>query len=272
MSIASATSPDAVRLIEAAAELGPTITALRDEIERERRLPPGLVETLRKLGFFSLWLARDFGGMELSLADFVRVIEALSQYDGSVGWCTSNAGTYGFFSGFLPEPVARRIFVNDKAAIAGNLGPIGRAVVVDGGYRVTGRWAYGSGINHSEWILGGCVVHDGDGPRLQPDGTPETIIAFFPAHEVEMIDTWNVGGLRGTGSHDYQVANLFVPETHATTGRTPSRPGTLYALPINTFAPPCHRRSSARHCARRPRCSARAEQHENSTAWPGTSA
>src|SRR5262249_13564463 len=93
------------------------------------------------------------------------------------------------------------------------------------------------GINHSEWILGGCVVHDADGPRLRPDGTRETAIAFFPAHEVEVIDTWHVGGLRGTGSHDYQVADLFVPEAQTLTGRTPSRSGTLYALPLTTIAP-----------------------------------
>ena len=235
--MSSAPSPDAIRLVETATELAPTINGLRDEIERERRLPAGLVETLRKLGFFSLWLAKDFGGQELSLTDFVRVIETLARHDASVGWCTMVAATYTFFSGYLPEPVARRIFVNDRAAIAGNFGPLGRAEVVDGGYRVTGRWAYGSGINHSEWIAGGCVVHGADGPRLQADGIPERIIAFFPAHEVEIIDTWNVGGLRGTGSHDYQVADLFVPEAHATTGRKPSRPGTLYALPLNTIAP-----------------------------------
>ena len=237
MSIASASSPHAVRLIEAAAELAPTINALSDEIERERRLPEGLVATLRERGFFSLWLARDFGGPELSLTDLVRVIEALARHDGSVGWCASVPATYSFFSGFLPEPIARQIFVNEKAAIAGHLGPMGKAEVVAGGYRVTGRWAYGSGINHSEWILGGCVVHDADRPRLRPDGTRATIIAFFPAQEVEVIDTWNVGGLRGTGSHDYQVASLFVPETHAITGRTPSRPGTLYALPLYTIFP-----------------------------------
>ena len=122
--MSSAPSPEAIRLVESATELAPTIHGLRDEIERERRLPTGLVETLRKLGFFSLWLARDFGGPELSLTDFVRVIEALARHDGSVGWCTSVAATYSYFSGFLPEPVARRIFVNDKAAIAGNFGPM----------------------------------------------------------------------------------------------------------------------------------------------------
>jgi alkylation response protein AidB-like acyl-CoA dehydrogenase len=210
MSIGSAPLSDAFRLLEAAAELGPTIHALRDEIERERRLPTGLVETLRKHGFFSLWLAREFGGPELSLTDFVRVIEAVARHDGSVGWCTAFAATYTFFSGFLPSTVARRIFVDDKAAVAGNMGPIGKAEIVNNGYRVTGRWAYGSGINHSEWILGGCVVQGADGSRLNPGGLPdERIIAFFPAREVEVIDTWNVGGLRGTALSRWRCKGVF---------------------------------------------------------------
>lgn len=84
---------DAARLIQAAHDLGPTILALRDDIDRERRLPGPLVEALRDGGFFSLWLAKEFGGPELNLPDFVRVVEALAQYDGSVAWCVSNAGT-----------------------------------------------------------------------------------------------------------------------------------------------------------------------------------
>ncbi len=238
MSAQVTNSLDAASLFDAAHDLGPTIFALRGEIERERRLPRSLIETLRNRGFFSLWLAKDFGGPELSLGDFVRVVEALARYDGSVAWCVSNAATYSIFSGFLPEAVARRIFVDDRAAVAGSLVPLGRAEVVEGGYRVTGRWSYGSGIMHSDWVLGGCVVHDGDGPRRGADGTSETTVAFFPAREAEVIDTWDVGGLRGTGSHDYQVADIFVPDTQVSTGRTPSRPSSLYAFPLFTAAPP----------------------------------
>src|SRR5437016_3312883 len=133
---------EADRLIEVARDLGPTIKAMRDQIERERRLPIQLVETLHKHGFFNMWLARDFGGPELSQIDYARVIEALSRFDASVGWCVSTNAAYSRFSGFLPESVARRIFVEDRAAIAGNMGSIGKAEVVKGGYCVTGRWAY----------------------------------------------------------------------------------------------------------------------------------
>ncbi len=215
---------------------------MRDEIERERRLPAPLVERLRALGFFSLWLARAFGGPELSLTDFARVIEALARSDGSVGWCVANAGGYARFSGFLPDAVARRIFVEERAVVAGNIGPIGKAAPVSGGYRVTGRWAYGSGITHSAWAVGGCVVLDeGGAPRQGPNGAMDTRIVFFPTAAAEVIDTWEVGGLRGTGSHDYRVADLFVPASHAVAGAgdDPRLPGPLYALPRHTaFAVP----------------------------------
>jgi alkylation response protein AidB-like acyl-CoA dehydrogenase len=236
MSIGVATELETARLIKAALELGPTIAGMRDEIERERRLPAPLVERLRELGFFSLWLAQAFGGPELSLTDFVRVVEALARSDGSVAWCATNSGAYARFSGFLPEPVSRRIFVEERAAVAGNMGPIGKAVPVPGGYRVTGRWAYGSGITHSSWALGGCVVFDGEAPRRGPEGAPEIRIVFFPTAAVEVIDTWDVGGLRGTGSHDYRVTDLFVPASHTVSGAgdDPRLPGPLYALPRHT--------------------------------------
>ena len=166
MDIAAAIGSEAARLTNAANDLGPTIAGMREEIERERRLPLPLVERLRELGLFSLWLARDFGGPELSLSDFVRVIETVARLDGSVGWCVMNAAAYSIFSGLLTEPVARRIFVDQRAVVAGP-GLREARQCGSGGYRVTGRWAYGSGIMHSDWVIGGCVVLEGDAPRRE---------------------------------------------------------------------------------------------------------
>ena len=236
MSAAATIGPEAARLIEAARELGPTITGLRAEIDRERQIPARLFEQLRDLGFFALLLPRQLGGLELSLTDYITVVEAVSRLNGSVGWCvTIGGGAPPWLAACLPAAVAQRIFVEDRALVAGNLAPIGQAVPVPGGYRVTGRWSYASGIMHSAWTVSGCVVMDGDAPRRRPDGAPETRILFIPTSAVEILDTWHVGGLRGTGSHDYQVADRFVPDFHAITlGQAPRLPGPLYALPPHT--------------------------------------
>ncbi len=235
MSISATTSPEATRLTAAATDLGPTIASMRDEIERERRLPPALVEQLRDLGFFSLWLAEDFGGPALILSDYIRVIEALSRQDGTVGWCASIGAAYSMFAGLLTQPVARSIFVDQRAFVAGIGAARGTAVQAPGGYRVTGRWAYGSGITHSDWVIGGGIVLEGDTPLRKPSGAVDFRIFFFPPPLVEIIDTWQVGGLRGTGSHDFAVTDLFVPSSHVVSGDMdePQVAGPPYALPKN---------------------------------------
>lgn len=214
MSAGTSPSPEATRLIGAVEDLSSDVTRMRPEIERDRRLPAPLVERLRDLGFFSLWLSRDLGGTSMSLADYVRVVETVARLNGSVGWCVTIAATCSMFSGLLPEDVARPMFVDQRAVLAGTPSPTGKAVPVPGGYRVTGRWAYCSGIMHSDWALGGCVVLEGDEPRRKSDGALDTKIMFFPTSSVKVLDTWHVSGLRGSGSHDIEVADLFVPSSH----------------------------------------------------------
>jgi alkylation response protein AidB-like acyl-CoA dehydrogenase len=119
--------------------------------------------------------------------------------------------------------------------------PTGKAVPVPGGFRVSGRWSYGSFIGHSTWTVGNSFVQEDGAPRHGPDGAPDMRLMLFPTREVEIIDTWHVGGLRGTGSHDFRVADLFVPEDHAIAGfaSKPVRPGTLYAAPFITVFAMC---------------------------------
>ncbi len=185
-------------------------------------------------GMFSLWLPKSLGGPELNAADFVRVIEELSRMDGSVGWCASVASAYSCLAGYLQPDVARRIYGGGRTVVAGAVRPSGKAFIADGGYRVTGHWAYGSGICHSTWTLGDCVVHDPGRPRKGPDGAPETRLVMFPTSDAEVIDTWRVSGLRGTGSHDYRVADLFVPGDHTIPYPAPPavQRGLLYAAPL----------------------------------------
>jgi indole-3-acetate monooxygenase len=233
-----AISADGERLVRAARNLAPGILATRDEIESERRLPDSLIEKMRGQGFFELWLPEAFGGPALHPVDFVAVVEELSAADGSAGWCAMIGASISVLAGSLNETAAREIFAN-RAVVAGQVNPTGKAVAANGGYIVSGRWSYGSGIGHSQWVLGNCVVYDGVAPRRLPDGGPETRFVFVPKSDVEVIDTWRVGGLRGTGSNDYAIGNVFVPA-----GRTmPAweaagvQPGTLYRMPIASLFP-----------------------------------
>jgi alkylation response protein AidB-like acyl-CoA dehydrogenase len=229
-----ATPREVDRLIESVRRLKPEIDAVREQLDQRRRLPPALVDSMRATGLFGLWLPRSLSGAELNIVDYVKVIEEVARMDGSVGWCASIAASYSRLAGFLAPSVANRIFGGAGTVIAGQLMPTGKGVAVSGGYRVSGRWAFGSGIEHSEWTIGICVVHDGDRPRLEPDGAPVERLVFFPTSAAEIIDTWRVSGLRGTGSHDYSVTDLFVPDNHSIEVVTPAptTPGPLYALPF----------------------------------------
>jgi len=227
---------DAVSLIEAARELAPKIEAARADIERDRQIPRTLVDAIGDAGLFGLWLPKAFDGPELDLVDYIRVIEELARADGSVAWCTTVAACYSRIAGYLQPDIALPIFGGGRTVVAGTINPTGKAFTVDGGYRVTGRWAYGSGILHSTWTLGNCIVHDREGPRRGSNGAPELRLVIFPTDAVEVIDTWHVSGLRGTGSHDYRVADLFVRDDHSILcfDAMPLQPGTLYAVPIIT--------------------------------------
>jgi indole-3-acetate monooxygenase len=239
MSAMSGRATDAEGFVAAARALAPAIRAQRAEIERDRSLPAPLVKQMADAGLFSLWLARSLGGPELTTVDYFRVIEELSRADGAVGWCALVAAGYSRLSGYLDDAVAREIFGDGSVIVAGTINPTGRAVAVPGGFKVTGQWSYGSFIQHSAWTVGSSIVFDDGAPRRGPDGAPDMRLMLFPTSAVEIIDTWRVGGLRGTGSHDFRVADLFVPEERAIAAFTakPVRPGTLYAAPfITVFA------------------------------------
>ena len=219
--------------VEVAAALALQIRAAADDIERMRRLPLPLVEALARAGLFRLWIPRAFGGEETDPMTLVRVVEEIARVDGAAGWCVAIGGEYGVFGGYLQPDAAREIYGSDPLVVTGGaFRPTGQAVVVDGGYRVTGRWPLGSGCQHSAWIVGGCRVLDGDRLRLGPDGIPVMRLMFFPAASCEILDTWHSIGLRGTGSHDYTATDLFVPAARSLSFREPpAAPGPLYALP-----------------------------------------
>jgi indole-3-acetate monooxygenase len=222
----------ASRFVDAAKRLAPQILASGPEIEQSRRIPQPLIDAMTGAGLFRLWVPRSVAGEETDPMTLVRVVEEISQADGAAGWCLAIGGEYGALAGYLPAAAAREIYGNETARTAGAFRPFGEAAVVDGGYRVTGRWPLGSGCQHSQWIVGGCRIVEGGQPCLGIDGAPITRILFFPAPDCEIIDTWDSIGLRGTGSHDYAVRDAFVPTDRSVSFREPPvEPGPLYAIP-----------------------------------------
>jgi alkylation response protein AidB-like acyl-CoA dehydrogenase len=175
----------------------------------------------------------EFGGLEVEPLTLLRVLEEVAQADGATGWNLMISNSAGFIAPRLPPAGAEAIFGrNPDAVIAGSPRPEGQAHHVTGGYRLTGRWPFASGIRNADWLmLGGAVVEDGV-PRRTEAGGPETRLLFLPAAEGEILDNWHVIGLRGTGSSDVAVHDVFVPAEHSISG--PAQPrddGRLFAMP-----------------------------------------
>jgi alkylation response protein AidB-like acyl-CoA dehydrogenase len=199
-----------IDMLAAARDLGPTIREYAAETERTRQCPPTLVEILHKHRMFDMITPAKYGGLEDTIPNMVRVLEELATHDASTGWVVGIGNGTAIISAFLPEEDARAMFV-PGAVSGGAQAPNGRATPVDGGYRVSGRWPFGSGSTHCSVIVGGTFVMDGNAPRMN-GGMPDFRTAVFPVKDVEIIDTWHVAGLRGTGSHDIEVKDVFVPE------------------------------------------------------------
>jgi indole-3-acetate monooxygenase len=225
------TSPEPV---SAARELAATAAELAAEGEKERRLMPRLVEGLVDAGLFRLCVPASLGGLESPAATLVEAVEELARGDGAAGWCVAVNATSGLLGGYLEEEPARTIFGDPRSVAGGVFAPRGRATATQDGFRVTGRWPFASGCRHCDWLMGGCVVEDGDDVRRLPNGQPDVRLMLAPAAEVIVHDTWRVAGLRATGSHDIEFAALRIPEGHGTSVFTdrPTAGGPLYAFPL----------------------------------------
>jgi alkylation response protein AidB-like acyl-CoA dehydrogenase len=202
--------------VDIARALAPRIRARADEIEAARQLPHDLVMDIATAGLFKVGLSEDEGGLGADILTTLRVIEEVARADGSTGWCVAmGINTFRQSAQFAPE-VRRKLFHSDPIGVsAGSANPRGRAVAVPGGYRVTGHWFFASGCMHSSLLHGACRVFDGEAPRLRPNGDQDVRIAYFsPKSLARIVDTWNVSGMRGTGSHDIVVEDVFVPEEH----------------------------------------------------------
>lgn len=219
------TAEDVLARARAAA---PLLRERSAEIEQARCLPADVVDLLRGTGVFRMALPRSWGGPELNPIQQTEVIEALATGDTSAGWCAMIGMDTPLYAGFLDEQVARELFTDPDMITAGLILPSGRADRVPGGYRVTGRWQFGSGITHADWVVAGCFVYTDGEPEQSPSGQPmHWRIVIARQEQFEIHDTWHTTGLAGSGSRDYSATDLFVPEEQTFSFAAPRRPGPM---------------------------------------------
>jgi alkylation response protein AidB-like acyl-CoA dehydrogenase len=188
--------------LEAARKLAPRIRASADEIDANRELPRPLFEAIADAGMFHLAVPAAIGGGEIDLPTYIQVIEELGKADASTGWCVNQGAIYATYAARMPREVAREIFITPPRAVVANTpAPTAQAVVVPGGYRVTGRQGFSTGCRHATWVAAHCQVA----------GQPDPLYLFEPVGEAELLDTWKVRVMRGTGTHHFQVTDVFVP-------------------------------------------------------------
>jgi len=226
------------RLLADAAVIASEIAPRAGEIERLRQLPADLSQRFAQAGFYRMLVPRAYGGLEVHPQVFVDVVERVARVDGSSAWCLFIGATAATCSAFLPPGQARSIFADPLVTLCGVFAPRGTAVreTRDGvaGYRVDGHWAWGSGSRNAHYIIGGCLVLDDAGqPEKLPNGTPLVRSMVFDARDVRLLDTWDVSGLSGTGSTDFEVSGVFVPHERSCSYLSDAPlPVPLYCFPI----------------------------------------
>jgi alkylation response protein AidB-like acyl-CoA dehydrogenase len=197
--------------LEAARKLAPQIRSCADEIEAQRELPRPLFEALADAGIFHLAVPLSIGGSEIDLPTYIQVIEELGKADASTGWCVNQGAIYATYAARMPRDIARQIWIDPPRAVVANTpAATAKAVVVPGGYRVTGRQGFSTGCRHATWVAAHAQIIENGQVRLE-HGAPETRYMFVPVGEAQLLDTWHVRGMRGTGTHHFAVDNVFVP-------------------------------------------------------------
>jgi alkylation response protein AidB-like acyl-CoA dehydrogenase len=220
-------------LLVAVENVRETVTSHADEAEEQATLPPATVNTLMASGLLTLKLPTVLGGAEADPVTQVEVIEALSAIEPSAAWCTMIGATgIGLPAAFLAEEAIAQLFAGGHIPTAAIVAmPTGQAIPLDGGYRVSGRWSFVSGVRHAQWITAGVrVIRAGDGP-------PEQRMMVFPSAAAQIHDNWHVAGLQGTGSCDVSLTEFFVPDafTWEPLRAQPQRGGPLYRLGLPGF-------------------------------------
>jgi alkylation response protein AidB-like acyl-CoA dehydrogenase len=219
--------------LEAARTLAPLIRSSAPETDAQRELPRPLFEAMADAGLFRLALPRTLGGAEMDLPSYIQVIEELGRADASTAWVTNQVSIFATYAARMETAAARAIWIDTPRSVVANTPQANaQAIVVPGGYRVTGRQGFSTGCRHASWLAAHAPVTDQGRPRLD-DGQPEMRYCFVPRAEAQLLDTWQVRGMRGTGTHHFAVDDVFVPDERTVKSVTAPlvERGPLYRLP-----------------------------------------
>ena len=228
---------EAKQLLKTVEGMLPAIREAAADIDAKLTLPEWLVQQLADAGVFRMLLGKEHGGLEVDPVTTTKVIEAISSANPSVGWVAMIlSATPYWVAAYLEDGVDREFFrVDPPVIIGGTLVPHGRAVKTEGGWRLTGQWPFASGCNHANWMSTGSWMYDGDEPILEENGSPMWRLFLSPASGCKILDTWHTTGLRGTGSHDYTMEDVVVPDRlmikHPAQGK-PRRAEPYYSYPV----------------------------------------
>lgn len=220
--------------VAAARAIGPLIQQYADTIEQTRRVPAPLAAAMHKSRLFRMHLPRSVGGDQIDPSQYLLAVEEVSKADASLGWMLFVANSTALIAPYLDLEVARTVFGAPDSVVAWGPPNACRTQAVDGGYLVNGRWDFASGCRLATSMGAHTLVVEPDGKlRLNQFGKPAIRTFLFALKDVELHDTWDTIGLRGTASDSYSVKDLFVPETYSSTREDPSlrrEPGPLYAF------------------------------------------
>jgi alkylation response protein AidB-like acyl-CoA dehydrogenase len=224
-------------LVDAARNILPVICDHNAETERGRRLSRATLHALTDTGLLRMCTPRSLGGLEVDPLTCARVVEEVAGADSAAGWTLVNPLNYAFFCARLPDAGAEEIYRHGpNAVIAGPFHPPIQAIPVAGGYCLTGRAPFASNCHDATWIARVAMLIDGETPRLNASGAPELLLAIVPVEACDIIDTWYVMGMRGTGSDDIALTDVFVPQARTFPLEPEFTPGSHYRGPLYQFS------------------------------------
>ncbi len=196
-----------------------------DAIERERQIPQDVIDAMVDLGLFRLLVPRSVGGLEVDYLDYLAIVQAVATADGSTAWCFNQNNILGTMASLMPESMAQEIWSDSRSILCNGPPAHSEFKQVDGGYSVSGRWNFSSGSRHATWAVG-----------LERIADPNALTCIIPKGEFTFIDTWQVNGLKGTGSFSFEAKDVFVPSSRVyVEAQTPHEDGPLYLIPRSLF-------------------------------------